>query len=130
VWRFESSSGHQSEFAVLFSLHFHPNSALPHTSKRIVEPMAVPGTEPSAKTPVCFSIGIEESIMKKTFGLICVLGAAFATVGCTTTERTVTGAAVGGVGGAIVGDAVAGTGGAIVGGVGGAVAGGAIARNM
>lgn len=46
--------------------------------------------------------------------------------GCTHTEKTVGGAAIGGVGGAAIGSAVAGTGGAIVGGVGGAAAGAVI----
>ena len=49
---------------------------------------------------------------------------------CTTTQKTVGGAVVGGVGGAVLGDAVAGTGGAVVGGVAGAVAGGAVGRNL
>jgi hypothetical protein len=50
--------------------------------------------------------------------------------GCSTTERTIGGAVVGGVGGAVVGDAIAGTGGAVVGGATGAVAGAAVARNL
>ncbi|MEC5291392.1 hypothetical protein VSX64_09710 [Aurantimonas sp. C2-6-R+9] len=49
---------------------------------------------------------------------------------CTTTQKTVGGAVVGGVGGAVLGDAIAGTGGAVVGGVAGAVAGGAVGRNL
>lgn len=69
--------------------------------------------------------------MTRTLAVICVIGtAAFATAGCTTNQKTIGGAVVGGVGGAVVGDAIAGTGGAIVGGVGGAVAGGAIGRNL
>ncbi|MDX3924990.1 MAG: hypothetical protein QHC90_04165 [Shinella sp.] len=66
---------------------------------------------------------------RQAFAVI-VLGCVVISTGCTTTQKTIGGAAVGGVGGAVVGDAVAGTGGAIVGGVGGAIAGGAIGRNM
>ncbi|MDZ5698112.1 hypothetical protein [Chelativorans sp. M5D2P16] len=69
--------------------------------------------------------------MKKKIGMLSVvLGASLMASGCTTTEKTITGAAVGGLGGAVVGDAIAGTGGAVVGGIGGAVAGGAIGRNL
>ena len=49
---------------------------------------------------------------------------------CTTTQKTVGGAAVGGVGGALIGGAVGNTTGAVIGGVGGAVAGGLIGRNL
>lgn len=49
--------------------------------------------------------------------------------GCTTSERTVGGAAIGGVGGAVVGNAVGGTGGAVVGGLAGGTAGAIIGRN-
>jgi len=49
--------------------------------------------------------------------------------GCTTTERTVGGAAIGGVGGAVIGDAVGGSGGAVVGGLAGGTAGALIGRN-
>jgi hypothetical protein len=66
----------------------------------------------------------------KIIAVTAVLGAAFVGAGCTTSERTVGGAAVGGVGGAVVGNAIGGTGGAVIGGVGGAVAGGAIGRNI
>ena len=69
-------------------------------------------------------------MVRKIAVLGVVVTSAFAAAGCTTGQKTLAGAAVGGVGGAVVGDAIAGTGGAIVGGVGGAVAGGAIARNM
>ncbi len=48
--------------------------------------------------------------------------------GCTTTERTVGGAAIGGVGGAAVGNAVGGSGGAIIGGLAGGTAGALIGR--
>lgn len=69
--------------------------------------------------------------MRKTVGTLSfVLATLLAASGCSTTEKTVAGAAVGGVSGAVVGDAVAGSGGAVVGGIGGAVAGGAIGRNM
>ncbi|GLQ37893.1 hypothetical protein GCM10007908_15130 [Rhizobium albus] len=69
-------------------------------------------------------------MMKKMATLSLVAVATLGAAGCTTGQKTVGGAVVGGVGGAVVGDAIAGTGGAIVGGVGGAVAGGAIARNL
>ncbi|MEF2554264.1 hypothetical protein VQ042_23555 [Aurantimonas sp. A2-1-M11] len=59
-----------------------------------------------------------------------VMAALLAASGCTRTQQTIGGAAVGGVGGAVLGNAVAGTGGAVIGGVGGAVAGGAIGRNL
>ncbi|KQT54965.1 hypothetical protein ASG43_02905 [Aureimonas sp. Leaf454] len=49
--------------------------------------------------------------------------------GCTTTERTVGGALIGGAGGAVVGDAVGGTGGAVVGGLAGGTAGALVGRN-
>jgi hypothetical protein len=49
--------------------------------------------------------------------------------GCTTTERTVGGAAIGGVGGAVVGDAIGGSGGAVIGGLAGGTAGAVIGRN-
>ncbi|MBS9720569.1 hypothetical protein JYU29_07710 [Tianweitania sp. BSSL-BM11] len=68
--------------------------------------------------------------MTKMLAAAFILGAAFTSAGCTTTEKTVGGAAAGGVGGAVVGNAIGGTGGAVIGGVGGAVAGGAIGRNM
>jgi Na+-translocating ferredoxin:NAD+ oxidoreductase RnfD subunit len=68
--------------------------------------------------------------MTKILAAAALLGASFVATGCTTNERTVGGAVVGGAGGAVVGNAIGGTGGAVVGGVGGAVAGGAIGRNM
>lgn len=68
--------------------------------------------------------------MTRMIAAVAILGAAFASAGCTTNEKTFGGAAVGGVGGAVVGNAVGGTGGAVIGGVGGAVAGGAIGRNL
>ncbi|HEU4987059.1 MAG TPA: hypothetical protein VFT89_08350 [Rhizobiaceae bacterium] len=69
-------------------------------------------------------------MMKRIAMLILVAGLAAAPAGCSTTQKTIGGAALGGVGGAVVGDAIAGTGGAVVGGVGGAVAGAAIARRL
>lgn len=69
--------------------------------------------------------------MVRRIGFLTLLGSlVLATAGCTTSQKSLGGAAVGGVGGAVIGDAVAGTGGAIVGGVGGAVAGAAIGRNL
>lgn len=49
--------------------------------------------------------------------------------GCTTSERTVGGALIGGTGGAVIGDAVGGTGGAVVGGLAGGTAGALVGRN-
>lgn len=69
--------------------------------------------------------------MIKKLGMLCLVGGMItATAGCTTTEKTITGAAVGGVGGAVAGSAIAGSGGAIVGGIGGAVAGGMVGREL
>ncbi len=69
--------------------------------------------------------------MIKKIGTLCLLGGLVAaTAGCTTTEKTIAGATVGGVGGAVAGNAIAGSGGALLGGVGGAVAGGVIGRNL
>ena len=50
------------------------------------------------------------------------------TAGCTTTERTVGGALIGGAGGAVVGDAIGGSGGAVIGGLAGGTAGALIGR--
>ena len=58
-----------------------------------------------------------------------LVGALAVSVGCSRTQRTLGGAAIGGASGAVIGDAVGGTGGAVIGGVGGAVAGGYIGRN-
>lgn len=69
--------------------------------------------------------------MIKQYGRYLILGSLLlATAGCTTTEKRIGGAVVGGVGGAVVGDAIAGTGGAVVGGIGGAVAGSVIAPRL
>jgi len=67
--------------------------------------------------------------MKKFAPIVLVLVSAMSLTACTTTERTLTGAAIGGGTGALVGGAVGGYGGAVVGGAGGAVAGAVIANN-
>jgi hypothetical protein len=67
--------------------------------------------------------------MKKFAPIALVLVTALSMTACTTTERTLSGAAIGGGAGALVGGAVGGTGGAVVGGAGGAVAGAVIANN-
>ncbi|KHJ54199.1 hypothetical protein IGS74_13805 [Aureimonas sp. OT7] len=68
--------------------------------------------------------------MKKTWKPVLALAAVvMITAGCTQTERTVSGAAIGGVGGAAVGNAVGGGTGALIGGLGGAGAGALIGRN-
>jgi hypothetical protein len=67
--------------------------------------------------------------MKKLAPIALVLISALSITACTTTQRTITGAAVGGAAGAAVGGAVGGYGGAIIGGAGGAAAGAAIANN-
>ena len=56
--------------------------------------------------------------------------AALSMSACTTTQKTVGGAIVGGTGGALIGGAVGNTTGAVIGGVGGAVAGGLVGRNL
>ena len=66
----------------------------------------------------------------KLYTVTVVMAVMLAAAGCSRTQKTIGGAAVGGVGGAVIGNAVAGTGGAVIGGVGGAVAGGAIGRNL
>ncbi|GHD08729.1 glycine zipper 2TM domain-containing protein [Tianweitania populi] len=68
--------------------------------------------------------------MTRMIAAVAILGAALASTGCSTNQKTLGGAAVGGVGGAVVGNSIGGTGGAVIGGVGGAVAGGAIGRNL
>jgi hypothetical protein len=72
---------------------------------------------------------LEDKPMKKLAPAALVIIGALSLTACTTTQRTVTGAAVGGAAGAAVGGAVAGYPGAIVGGAGGAAAGAAIANN-
>ncbi|KKC31304.1 hypothetical protein [Devosia psychrophila] len=67
--------------------------------------------------------------MKKFAPIALVVISALSMTACTTTQRTVSGAAIGGAGGALVGGAVGGYGGAIVGGAGGAAAGALLANN-
>ena len=64
-------------------------------------------------------------MMKKFAPVAVVLLSALSLTACTTTEKTLSGAAIGGGAGALVGGAVGGYGGAVVGGAAGA-AGGAI----
>ena len=56
-------------------------------------------------------------------------GALMIATGCTTTERTIGGAAIGGTGGAVVGNAIGGSGGAVIGGLAGGTAGALVGRN-
>ena len=67
--------------------------------------------------------------MKKFAPIALVVISALSMTACTTTQRTVSGAAIGGAGGALVGGAIGGYGGAVVGGAGGAAAGALIANN-
>jgi hypothetical protein len=67
--------------------------------------------------------------MKKLAPIALILVSALSISACTTTQRTVSGAAIGGAGGALVGGAVGGYGGAIVGGAGGAAAGALLANS-
>ena len=66
--------------------------------------------------------------MKKIAPLALVLVSALSLNACTMSNRTLTGAAIGGAGGAVVGGAIGGAGGAVVGGAGGAAAGALIAN--
>jgi len=66
--------------------------------------------------------------MKKLAPIALVVICALSMTACTATQRTVSGAAIGGAGGALVGGAVGGYGGAIVGGAGGAAAGALLAN--
>ncbi len=69
--------------------------------------------------------------MTSTWKTALVLGAATLTMaGCTTTERTVGGAVVGGAGGAVIGNAIGGSGGAVIGGLAGGTAGALVGRDM
>ncbi|MHB2265692.1 hypothetical protein [Aliihoeflea sp. PC F10.4] len=68
--------------------------------------------------------------MKKQFATAALVASALMVTGCTTGQRSLGGAAVGGVGGAVIGSSVAGTGGAIAGGVGGAVIGSAVGQSL
>lgn len=67
--------------------------------------------------------------MKKIAPIALVVVAALSMSACTTTQRTISGAAIGGAGGALVGGAVGGYAGAVVGGAGGAAAGALLANN-
>ncbi|KKB86821.1 hypothetical protein VW29_00780 [Devosia limi DSM 17137] len=67
--------------------------------------------------------------MKKLVPVALVVIAGFSLTACTSSQRTLTGAAVGGAAGAALGGAVGGYGGAIIGGAGGAAAGAVIANN-
>ena len=67
--------------------------------------------------------------MKKLAPIALILISTLSITACTTTQRTVSGAAIGGAGGALVGGAVGGYGGAIVGGASGAAAGAQVANN-
>ncbi len=67
--------------------------------------------------------------MKNIAPIALVVVAALSMSACTTTQRTVSGAAIGGAGGALVGGAVGGYAGAVVGGAGGAAAGALLANN-
>ena len=67
--------------------------------------------------------------MKKFAPIAFVVISALSITGCTTTQRTVSGAAIGGAGGALVGGAIGGYGGAVVGGGAGAAAGAVLANN-
>lgn len=68
--------------------------------------------------------------MKRTFSIALVLAGALALSACTSTERTLTGAAVGGATGAAVGGAVMGTPGAVLGAGAGAYGGAVIANEV
>lgn len=67
--------------------------------------------------------------MKKLAPIALVVIAGMSLSACTGSQRTLTGAAVGGAAGAALGGAVGGYGGAIIGGAGGAAAGAVIANN-
>ena len=66
--------------------------------------------------------------MKKLAPIALILVSALSITACTTTERTVSGAAIGGGAGVLAGGAIGGYGGAVVGGAAGA-AGGAYLAN-
>jgi hypothetical protein len=68
--------------------------------------------------------------MNKLASTSLVIVAALSLAACTTTQRNLTGAAVGGATGAAVGGAIGNTPGAIIGAAGGAAAGVAIADEM
>lgn len=66
--------------------------------------------------------------MKKIAPIALVLMSALSITACTTTERTISGAAIGGGAGALAGGAIGGYGGAVVGGAAGAAGGAYIAN--
>lgn len=68
--------------------------------------------------------------MKKFASLAIVVVGALGLTACTSTERNLTGAAVGGGTGALLGSSIGGTPGAVVGGAAGAVGGMAVADQM
>ena len=70
----------------------------------------------------------QRTVMNKLAPVALVVISALSLTACTTTQRTVSGAAIGGAGGALIGGAVAGYGGAIVGGAGGGSAGALLAE--
>ncbi len=76
------------------------------------------------------SISLPRSDASRITMTVALVAAALSMSACTTTQKTVGGAAVGGVGGALIGGAVGDTTGAVVGGLGGAVAGGLVGRNL
>lgn len=67
--------------------------------------------------------------MAKTLRMMGMSVAIMMIAGCTTNERTLAGAGIGGAGGALVGNAVGGTDGAIIGAVAGGVGGALIGRS-
>ncbi|MGV8853671.1 MAG: hypothetical protein ACOH2L_03420 [Devosia sp.] len=66
--------------------------------------------------------------MKKLAPIALILVSALSITACTTTQRTISGAAIGGGAGALAGGAIGGYGGAIVGGAAGAAGGAYIAN--
>lgn len=68
--------------------------------------------------------------MNKIASLAIVVVGALSLTACTSTERTLTGAAVGGGAGALVGASVMGTPGAVLGGAAGAATGVVVADNI
>jgi len=68
--------------------------------------------------------------MKSVWKTALALGAVMLlSAGCTTSERTVGGALIGGAGGAVIGNAVGGDTGAVIGGVAGGTAGAVVGNN-
>lgn len=82
-----------------------------------------------SRYPGQFSTSVRKAPMKTFVNTSLALGAVvMVTAGCTTTERTVGGALIGGAGGAVVGDAIGGSGGAVIGGLAGGTAGALVGR--